>query len=95
MGAQFHAVELDNAIRFSTISRMTGFLWYSSKWPRCFGRFLQYTPQLEMLVCSLDTDLNYVTTMLQLRPPLNQYVKLWQLLGGEMRKLFGCILIDR
>ena len=35
-----------------------------------------------MLVCSLDTDLNYVTTMLQLRPPLNQYVKLWQLLGG-------------
>ena len=50
MGAQFPAVELDNAIRFSTLSRMTGLLWYSSKWPRCFGRFLQYTPQLEMLV---------------------------------------------
>ena len=31
MGAHFPAVELDNAIWFSTLSRMSGFLWHSSK----------------------------------------------------------------
>ena len=34
------------------------------------GRFLQYMPGFEVLVCSLDTDVNYVTAMLQLRPSL-------------------------
>ena len=35
-----------------------------------------------MLACSLNTDLNYVTTMLKLHPSLNHEV-------------FGCILKDR
>ena len=65
------AVELDNVIRFSTLSRMSRFLRHSSKWAHRFGRFLQYTSGLEVLACSLDTDLNYVTTMLQLRLSLN------------------------
>ena len=71
MGAHFFAVELYNAIRFSTLSRMSRFLWHSSKWSRCFGRFVQYTSGLEILACSFDTDHNYVTTMLQLRPFIN------------------------
>ena len=71
MGAHFPAVELDNAIRFSILSRMSGFLWHSSKWACRFGRFLQYTPGLEVLACSLDTNQNYVTAILQLRPSLN------------------------
>ena len=58
MGAYFLAVELDNVIWFSTLS--TSFL----------GRFLQYMLELEVLVCSLDTDVNYVTAMLQLHPSL-------------------------
>ena len=45
-------------------------------------RFLQYMSGIEELTCGLDTDLNYVTTMLQLYPSLNEYV-------------FGCILKDR
>ena len=53
MGARFFAVELHNAIRFSTLSRMSGFLWHSFKWLRRFGRFLQNTSGLEMLACSL------------------------------------------
>ena len=56
------AVELDNTIQFSTLSRMSGLLWYSSKWVCCFGRSLQYTSGIEVLACSLDTDLNYVAT---------------------------------
>ena len=71
MGAHFPAVELNNAIRFSILSRMSGFLWHSSKWARQFDRFLQYTSGLEVLACSLDTDINYVTTKLQLRLSLN------------------------
>ena len=74
MDAHFPAVELDNAIRFSTLSRMSGFLWQSSKWARRFGRSLRYMPGIEVLACSLDTDLNHVTTMLQLRPSLNHQV---------------------
>ena len=64
MGAHFPALELDNAIRFSTRPRMSEFLPNSSKWARWFGRFLQYTSGLEVLTCSIDTNLNYVTTML-------------------------------
>ena len=64
MSMHFPAVELDNAIQFSTLSGMSGFLWHSSKWACRFGRFLQYMPGLEVLACSLVTDLNYVTAML-------------------------------
>ena len=56
MSAYFPTVELDNAIRFSTLSRNSGFLWHSSKWTRWFGCFLQYLSGLEVLACSLDTD---------------------------------------
>ena len=82
MGAGFTAVELDNAIRFSTLSRMSGFLWHSSKWTCLFSRFLQHTSKIEVLACSLNTNLNYVTTMLQLHLSLSHQV-------------FGCILKDR
>ena len=71
MGVHFPAVDLDNAIWFSSHSRISGFLWHSSEWDRRFGRFIQYTSGLEVLACSLNTDLNYVTTMLQLYPSLN------------------------
>ena len=40
----------------------------NSKWILWFGRFLQYMPGLEVLACSFNTDINYVITMLQLRP---------------------------
>ena len=82
MGAHFPAVELDNAIRFSTLSRMSGFLWHSSKWACQFGCFLYYMLRIKVLACSLDTNLDYVTTMLQLHPSSNHYV-------------FGCIAKDR
>ena len=71
MGAHFPTVELDNAIQLSTISRMLEFLWRSSKWACQFDHFLQYTSGLEFLACSLDTDLNCVTAMLQLCPSVN------------------------
>ena len=80
--AHFLEVELDYVIQFSTISRMLGFLWHSSKWAHCFGCLLQYTSGIEVSSCSIDNDLNYVTTMLQLHPPLNHYV-------------FQCIFKDR
>ena len=67
----FPAVELDNMIQFSIFSRMSGFLWHSSKWARWFGCFLQYISGLEVLACSLNTNINYVTTMLQLHLSLN------------------------
>ena len=53
------------------LSSMLGFLWHSFKWARWFSRFLQYMPRLEVLSISLDTDLNYVTAILQLCPSLN------------------------
>ena len=71
MDAHFHTVKFDNTIRFSILSRMSGFLWHSSKWTCQFGNFFQYTSGLEVLACSLDTDVNYVTTMLQLCLSLN------------------------
>ena len=71
MGGHFPAVELDNAIQFSTLSRMSGFLWHSPKWARWFSHFLQYMPGLEVLACTLDTDHNYVTAILQLCLSLN------------------------
>ena len=72
MGAHFPAVELDNTIQFSTLFRMSGFLWHSSKWAHQLGHFLQYTLGREVFVCSLNNDLNYVTTMFQLCTSLNQ-----------------------
>ena len=69
-------------IRLSSLSRISGFLWHSSKWGGWFDSFLQDTSEIEVLACSLDTNLNHVTTMLQLRPSLNH----WN---------FGCILKDQ
>ena len=68
MGAHFPAAELDNVIWFSTLSRISGFLWHGSKWACQFGCSLQYTSGTEVLPRSLDTNLNFVTTMLQLHP---------------------------
>ena len=59
------------------------FLWHSSKWAHWFGSFLQYTSGLEVLACSLNTDLIYVTTMLQLCPSLNHQVMLPHLLEKD------------
>ena len=71
-GVQFPTIELDNTIWFSTLSKMSGFLRHSSKWACWFSCFLQYKSGLEVLGCSLNNDLNYVTTMFQLHPSLNQ-----------------------
>ena len=89
MGAHFPAVELDNAIWFSTFSRMPRFLWHSSKWAHRLDHFLQYIPMLGVLACNLDTKLNYVTAMLQLCLSLNHKVKLWQLLRGRCGNFRG------
>ena len=70
MGAHFPVVELDNVIR------------HSSKWACRFGLFLQYISGTEVIVCSLNTDLSYVTTMLQQHLSLNH-------------QFFWCILKDR
>ena len=37
MGAHFPAIELENTIQFSTLSRMSGFPWRSYKWARLLG----------------------------------------------------------
>ena len=79
MGASFPAVELDNAIRFITLSRMSGFLWHSSKWAHQFACFLQYMSGFEVLACSLDTDLRELAATFR----------------EKMRQFLGCILIDR
>ena len=62
--SHFHTVELDNMIQFSTLSRVLGFLWHSSKWACWFGCFLQYTSGLEVLTCSFNTDFSFVITIL-------------------------------
>ena len=95
MGAHFPSVELDNAIQFSTLSRMSGFLWRSSKWACQFGHFLPYTPGLEVLACSLNIDPNYVTTNTPTAPFLEPLSKVAATFRGNMQQLFGCILIDR
>ena len=68
MGGHFPAVGLDNVVCFSTLFMMSGFLWHSSKWARRFNCSLQYTSGIEVLAYSFNTNLNYVTTMLQLHP---------------------------
>ena len=42
-----------------------------------------------MLACSLDTDLNYVTTMLQSHTYMDHQVNLQQLLGGRCFNFSG------
>ena len=85
MGAHFLSVELDNAIRFITLFRMSGFLWHSSRWACQFG-----CSGHEVLACSLNTDLNYVTTM----PFLEPLSKVATTFRRKIQKLFGCILIE-
>ena len=92
MGVHFPAIELNNVIWFSHLSRMSGFLWHSSKWA-C--HFLQYTPGLEVLACSLNTNLNYVITMVQSVTFLEQLSKVVATFRGKIRQLFGCIFVDR
>ena len=70
MGGYFSTVKLDNTTQFNTLSRM--FQWHSSKQAHWFGRFLQNVSGLKVLACSLDIDLNYVITMPQLCPSLQQ-----------------------
>ena len=84
MGAHFPTVELDNVIQFSILSKMSGFLRHSSKWACWFGHFLQYMSVFEVLVYSLDTDINYTIAILQLCLSLRQ-LSGWQ--------LTGCILV--
>ena len=84
MDENFHAVELDVVIWFSTHSRVSWLLWHSSRWVQCFSHFLQYTSGLEMLACTFDTNFDYVSTTIQLFPSLNLWVvKLEQVLKGR------------
>ena len=53
------------------LERVSGYLWYRSKWSCRFGHVLQSASGLEVLACSIDTDFNCVITMLQsCVPPL-------------------------
>ena len=79
MGVHFPEVDLDNVIRFSTLSRMLGCLWQSPKWEDRFVRFPQHMSGLKVLACSFNTEFNYVITLPQLRPSLKHEVKLRQL----------------
>ena len=71
MDAHFSVIELDNIIQFSTLSRMSGFLWHTNGPTSLVISFVQYTSEIEVLACSLVTNLDYVITMLQLHPSLN------------------------
>ena len=81
MHAHFPTGEFDNLIWFSA------FLWHSSKGACQFSHFLQYMWGLKKLACSLNTNLNYVTTMLQLPRFATTFT-------SKMQQLFGCILTD-
>ena len=81
MGVHFPVVDFDNAIRFSTLSRMSGFLWNNSKWACWFGCFLQYTSGLEVLA---PTAL-FLETLSKVAVTFRE----------KMRQHFGCILIYR
>ena len=91
MGVHFPAVQSDNMIQFSTFSRTSGFLWHSSKWTDQFSRFLQYMSGFEVLPCSLNTDLHYVTSMFQLHEPISNVVATFI---QQMWQPFRCILIN-
>ena len=86
-GLHFPTIELDNMIRFSTLSRMSGFLWHSAKWASQFGGFLQYMSGLEVLACSFNTSVP--TT-----PFLESLSKVAATYRGEIWQPFSCILID-
>ena len=62
---------MNNAIWISTLSRMSGFLWLSSKYACWFCYFVQYVSGLEVLACNFNTISNYVTTILQLHYSLS------------------------
>ena len=72
---------LDNAIRFSTHSRVSGFPRHSFKWARHFSHFLQYTSGLEVLASSFYTGFNhvYAPTEFFLEPPSKVAVKISKL----------------
>ena len=63
---------------------------HSYKCDHQFGGFLQYTSGLELLACSLDTGLNYVTKML-----FKSLSKVAATSRGKMQTFFRCILIHR
>ena len=88
MVAHFPAVELEFTIRFSTLSRMSKFLWHSFKWACWLSHFLHYASGLEMLACSLDIDLSYVTAMLQLPTFLEQLSEVATTLLSEVLDVF-------
>ena len=48
INVHFLTDELDNAIQFSTLTKMSGFLWLSSKWAHHFCCVLQYTSWTEV-----------------------------------------------
>ena len=91
MGVHFPLVKLDNMIWSSTLFRMSGLLWYSSKLACRFECFLQYMSGLEVLACSLDTNLNYAPAA----PFLEPISKAVDTFRRKMQQLLGCILIDR
>ena len=88
MGAHFPAVEWDNAIWFSILSRMSGFLWHSSKWDCQFSCFLQYMSGLEVLACSFNTDVkcDYYAPTAPFPEPLSKVAATF---WGEMQQLLG------
>ena len=93
-GCPLPAVALDNAIRFSILSRMTWFLWHSSKWACRFGRFLQNTSGLEVLAFSLDTDINYLCDYYAPIAPFPEpLITVAATFRGEVWQLSGCILV--
>ena len=89
MGAHFPTVELDNAIQCSILSMMSGFLCHSFKRTYQFGPFLQYTPGVEVLACSLD---NLTMKLLCSNCAVEPLSKVAGNFRGKMWQFFGCIL---
>ena len=71
--------------------------WHISKWAHQFSHFLQYTSELEVLACSLNTDLNHANTILfsNYSPFLEPLSKVVATFRGKMLERFKCILIYR
>ena len=64
--------------------------------PPRLSHFLQYMSGLEVLACSLDIDLNYVTTVTTPTAPFPEPLsKVVATFRGKMQQLFGCIIKDR
>ena len=61
MGMHFLTVELNSMIQFNTLSRMSLFLQYSSKWVYQFSLFPQYLSELEVLAVVLTLTLKVVS----------------------------------